>query len=235
MLFDTGYADHFFAACRTFPLSLYAAVTPVCTNPEQSVAAQLRRQGVDPASVRTIFLSHFHADHIGGVRDFPQATFICMREAYEHVRVRHGFSAVREGFLPPLLPDDFAKRVRFVEASRKVVLPGKYHPFTEGYDVLGDGSLLAVDLPGHAVGQYGVFVADQHGKDIFLCADAAWSSRAYRGNILPHPLAYAIMPDARAYRKTLAKLHELHQHNPALRIYPTHCEEVRRLHEEGRR
>ncbi|WCN39148.1 MBL fold metallo-hydrolase [Aneurinibacillus uraniidurans] len=233
VLFDTGYTGHFFDACRTFPLSLYSKVTPVCTHPAQSVAAQLQNQGLDPASVRTVLLSHFHADHIGGVRDFGQAEFVCMKEAYEHVRERRGFAAVRHGFLPPLLPDDFAERVRFVDEREKVLLSDKCCPFTEAYDVFGDGSVLAVELPGHAVGQYGVFLTDENGQDIFLCADAAWSSRAYRENMLPHPLASLIMSDVYAYRETLGKLHELHRRNPTLRIYPTHCADVWRLSQEG--
>ncbi len=42
----------------------------------------------------------------------------------------------------------------FVEDKKTISLPSHYAPFDTGFDLLGDGSLLAVELPGHAKGQF---------------------------------------------------------------------------------
>ena len=81
-LFDTGYAPRMFQATRKLPYRLYRLLTPLRLRPHQSVAAQLRRSGVRPADIERIIVSHFHADHVGGLRDFPGAELIALRLAY---------------------------------------------------------------------------------------------------------------------------------------------------------
>ncbi|MNI45679.1 hypothetical protein D3C73_1001170 [compost metagenome] len=92
-------------------------------------------------------------------------------------------------------------------------------------DVLGDGSLLAVELPGHAIGQIGLLLSTQR-HAYLLCADAVWSSRAYREDRAPHPLTRLIVPERKAYKESFDKLVRLHQQYPKLRIVPSHCPEV---------
>lgn len=226
LLFDTGYSPRFFAATSAFPYSLYGKITPVVTDASQSVRTQLVAQGIAPDHVKGILISHFHADHIGGLRDFPMAELYCFQSAYEHVRGKRGWAALREGYLPALLPDDFEERVTFVDQTTPVALPEAYRPYTQAYDLFGDQSLLLVDLGGHALGQFGLLLRDRDHGEIFLCADAAWSSKAYREHLLPHPLARLIMADQKAYRKQLYNLHLLSRRRGDLRILPTHCEEV---------
>lgn len=52
-----------------------------------------------------------------------------------------------------------------------------------GYDLFVDGSLIAVDLPGHAAGQIGS-VFDVGNRRVLL-----WSSHAYRERRKPHAVA----------------------------------------------
>ncbi|MCD8488418.1 MAG: MBL fold metallo-hydrolase [Desertifilum sp.] len=223
ILFDTGYSDRFFQETRQFPLQLYALTTPVYFKPEDSAVRQLQHQGIEAAAVRFIIISHFHADHIGGLRDFPNAQFICFKSAYEAVKYRRGISALKAGFLVGLLPKDFEQRAIFVEDKPQVALPLQYTPFETGFDLLGDASLLAVELPGHATGQLGLFFSDASHQSYFLIADACWLSRAYQEFIKPHPIANLIFSDGRQYGDTLSKIHQLHQLNPELKIIPTHC------------
>lgn len=232
-LFDTGYSPRFFEATSAFPYLLYSKITPVVTQAEQSVRAQLARHGIAADAVQGILLSHFHADHIGGLRDFPRARLYCFESAYLQVKGKTGLAAVREAYLPDLMPDDFEERATFVDRMAPTALPQKYAPYTTGYDLFADGSLLAVDLPGHAKGQFGLFLRDRDHGELFLCADAAWSSEAYRGNLLPHPLARLIMSDRQAYRDELHRLHLLSRQCADVRIMPTHCGEVWETTREG--
>ena len=68
VLFDTGYTSRFHAATARFPNSIYARMTKVEIEASEEAIAQ-----VNGPDVRHILLSHLHADHIGGLRDFPDA------------------------------------------------------------------------------------------------------------------------------------------------------------------
>jgi glyoxylase-like metal-dependent hydrolase (beta-lactamase superfamily II) len=223
ILFDTGYSSRFFEETRTFPFNLYALTTPVYCQPEDSAIHQLAAVGIEPTDINYVIISHFHADHIGGLRDFPNAKFICFNSAYADVKHRRGINALKAGFLAGLLPDDFDRRVIYVEDKQSVSLLPQYAPFTTGVDLFGDRSLLAVELPGHATGQLGLFFSDIHDRDYFLIADACWLSRAYQEFVKPHPIANLIFANGREYVDTLSKIHQLHRSNPELKIIPTHC------------
>lgn len=226
ILFDTGYSARFFEETRQFPFRLYAMITPVLFQKEDSAVFQLQQHGIDPEAVQHIIVSHFHADHIGGLRDFPNARFLCFQSAYEAVKSRLGMGAVLAGFLANLLPPDFEQRSLFVEDKKPVMLPPEYAPFTTGFDLLEDGSLIAVELPGHATGQLGLFLTDTDNQTYFLIADACWLSRSYQEFVAPHPIANLIFSNQHEYLATLEKIHNLHKQNPSIKIIPTHCSDT---------
>jgi len=210
VLFDTGYSQRFFTATARWPYRLYRAFTPVTLTEPGGIAEVLRKRGIDPASVRHIIVSHWHADHIGGLRDFPTATLHTNRAAWDSIQGLCGITALRKAFLPGLVPDDAATRMRWL---------------SEGDDVFGDGSMSVLELPGHATGQIGVrFVAD-NGQPVLLAADACWLSDAYRELRMPHPIT-RIIHDWGTYQRSLTRLHDLHRDEPDLLIVPCHCPET---------
>lgn len=232
ILFDTGYSRRFFDETRAWPALIYRHTTPVHFHDADGVAAQLQARGISPDEVRLVLLSHFHADHVGGARDFPQARFVCYADAWQRVRGLSGFAALKQAFLPGLLPPDFDARVLAVEDLKEVELPTRLRPFTVGADLLGDGSVVVVPLPGHAVGHYGVII-DTEPAPTFLVADSCWLSKAFRENLLPHPIANIIFDDPTAYRASLQRIHDLYRHDPLVRILPSHCREVWATHVDG--
>jgi glyoxylase-like metal-dependent hydrolase (beta-lactamase superfamily II) len=123
-----------------------------------------------------------------------------------------------------LLPSDVAQRCSFFEDRPIVPLPRDLAPFESGADVLGDGAILAVPLPGHCPGHWGIVVQERRGLH-FLVADAAWSSRAIRENRPPPRLTTALLGDTQACRSTLAALHALRRRNADLLMTPSHCAE----------
>ncbi|MCE5170352.1 MBL fold metallo-hydrolase [Paenibacillus profundus] len=226
VLFDTGYSERFFQATSAFPAKLYRWTTPVYICEEETAAHQLRALGVPPERVQKIILSHFHADHIGGVRDFPNAEFYYLRTAYRPLQDMSTFRATKAGFLPELLPDRFGERsLPIEETCSKISLNEGYAPFTEGYDLFGDGSVIGIDVSGHAPGQLGLLLRAT-GQEYFLCADAAWSTAAYASHRLPKPIVKWIKADWRQYKDNLHRLHVLHRQRPELLIIPTHCREA---------
>lgn len=223
-LFDTGYSPRILTATAAMPHRIYRWVTPMTIPPAWAVSAQIVRFGIRPDDLQWIVISHFHADHIAGLRDFPHARFIATRAAFEDVCHRRSVRALIRAYLPSLLPEDFAARASLIESFASTALA----PLGPTHDVFGDGLIRLVPLPGHARGQVGARI-EATGGAVLLSADACWLSRGYRELRDAHWLTRLIVDDVEATRSTLVKVHALSAANPSLRIVPTHCPEVREL------
>lgn len=225
VLFDTGYDPAFLEATRPFPERLYRWLTPPVLGEEESAAAQLRRMGHAPEDVRWVVLSHFHGDHIAGMHAFPNARIACARAGLDAMRSKGRLGALASGVLPALIPADIAARAVFFEDRPRVTLPSALLPFEEGADLFGDGALLAVELPGHCPGHWGLVVRGEDDALHFLTADASWSSRAIRENRPPPALTTAFLGRTAPYRETLERLHRLALRAPEVVLTPAHCRE----------
>jgi glyoxylase-like metal-dependent hydrolase (beta-lactamase superfamily II) len=224
VLFDTGYDPAFIEATRGFPERLYRWLTPPELAPGECAAEQLRKFNIEPSDVRLVVLSHFHGDHVAGLHAFARARIACSRRGLATARVGVWGSLTR-GVLPALLPADIEDRLVFFEDRPPVGLPTAYAPFARGADLIGDGSLIAVELPGHCPGHWGMAARGQDDRLHFLVGDAAWSSRAIRENRPPPRLTTAMLGRTAVYRETLSGLHCVAASAPELLITPAHCAE----------
>ena len=225
ILYDTGYANRFVDRTRPFPARLYRWITPMQLPAGQELATQLARHDVRMEDVTCVLISHLHADHVAGLRDLPRARFMALRADVDANLGRTGWGALTRGFLPGLLPDDFGPRLDFVDDCPVIDLGPLWKPFSRGYDLLGDGSLIGIPLPGHSPAQLGLVMWDQHGQPVMLVADACWSSRARRELRMPSVLARPMLHNWHHYRHTLAGLHALGSLRPDLQMLPSHCSE----------
>jgi len=220
-LFDTGYAPRLKelsgSAARLFNWLLPAEVSSRLT-----VASQLRNLKIDPNDVQQIVISHFHPDHIAGLKDFPQARFIATRTAWEEVRGVKGFRALAKAHLPGLLPDDFEARLHLIEGFHD---PGM-GPFRQSCDLFGDGSVRLLPLPGHAAGQIGALLQSGESSQQFLLADAAWTTTAIRNRSLPSPVTRVFLDSFKEVKQTLTLLNQFQADFPNVELIPTHCPEV---------
>lgn len=223
VLFDTGYAPAFTDATQTTPERFYRWLTPMHLPAGHDAASRCRELGIPPEDVRHVVLSHFHADHVAGLRSFSNAAVHCARAGLVGALRGGRFMSVCNGILRGLLPVDLPARAQFFEDRPRVALPRDLQPFKEGADLLGDGSLLAVELPGHCPGHWGLLVADRvHGLH-FLVADAAWSLDAITRNVPPPAITTSVLGTTKAARSTLAALHSLRTSNADVLITPYHC------------
>jgi glyoxylase-like metal-dependent hydrolase (beta-lactamase superfamily II) len=215
-LFDSGYAPRITEAFTHWPDQLYGYATPVTLG--LPVVHQLSALGIPAHDVRTVIVSHLHADHVAGLRDFPSAAFVVTREALALQQRTAGLDAVRRGVLQRLIPADFAARAQVIDRCDGDALPhlGATH------DLFGDGSVRLVPLPGHARGQLGALVRTVRGE-VLLCADGAWTTQAYRERRPPHWITGAMQDDMTALRATLQALHDFARARPDVTILPTHC------------
>jgi glyoxylase-like metal-dependent hydrolase (beta-lactamase superfamily II) len=216
VVLDTGYAPRVLDAARTWPYRAYRYAAPMEIG--EDLVSGLERHGVAADDVRTLIVSHLHADHIGGLRDFGRARLVLSRDALHTARLR-GARAVQHGLLPALLPDDLEHRARLVED-----LPAgpRLGPFGT-HDLFGDGDFLLIGLPGHARGQVGLRVEGE-----LFVADAVFG---VSGLDRPPGLGdLVIAADRIALRRTRARLRLLRDQQPAIRIVASHETAVSHLH-----
>ncbi len=221
LLWDAGYAPHMLTATAHFPYSLYRLATPLRLRPELAAAAQLGRLNLAPGDIGSVLISHFHADHIAGLADFPTSRFVALREAYGSVAKIRGLRALRRAFVPNLLPRDFAARATLLDAFTGPPLPG----LGATYDYYGDGSLLLVRLPGHARGQVGMLANTGRGP-IFFVADSCWLAQSVRENRPPSRIGGLIADNAGEMAVTIGGLHAFAAARPDVLIVPSHCPET---------
>lgn len=226
VLFDTGYDTAFFTATQPFPERFYRWTTPVDLPDGRAVVDQLGRFGLKPEDVRAVVISHFHGDHIAGLHAFPQATLFCAQAGLADVRGHGRLARVRRGILDGLLPVDIDARARFFEDLTRAPLGDDMAPFSDGADLFGDGSMLAVPLPGHCPGHWGLVLRGEDDRRHFLIGDAAWSRRAVRDDAPPPRLTTSILGETQTYRRTLHDLHRLWTRNTDLVVTPSHCAEA---------
>ena len=222
ILVDTGYTRRFYQATSHFPNSLYAKITKVIVNEEDEVKAQLHHFGITAADIKQIILTHFHADHIGGLKDFDQATIYCSQAAFQQVTHTSSYVGFTKGILTSLLPNDLDKRIKIIEEHST---PQQDEIFGVRYDLFHDGSLWIYPLPGHAAGQIGVLLATEK-QPYFLIADACWVKKSYEELILPNPVVRLIFSSWKDFKKSLQQVHTFYKTYPNTVIVPTHCYET---------
>ena len=162
VLFDTGFGDS-------------GAPT------QGALLANLAAAGVDPKSIDTIIISHFHADHISGIRakggaaNFPNAEimvpageWIYWNDAGEGSRApdvwKGAFANVKRVF------DPIAKDVKRFEFGRELV-PG----------------ITSVDARGHSPGHAAFVIASGNAKLMYIA------------DVTNHPALFARNPEFRLW------------------------------------
>ncbi|MBA3661016.1 MAG: MBL fold metallo-hydrolase [Gammaproteobacteria bacterium] len=226
ILFDTGHSNRFYELTNKFPMCIYRWLIHVEHDKKSDAAYQIKEFGVMPEEINYIIISHFHADHIGSLHDFPNARFIYLQESYDAVKNLNRFSALKAGFLSGLVPDSFVQRSYLLNSKPSISLPEEYSPFKIGYQVFSDDNMVAVDLPGHAHGQIGLFLKITANERVFLIGDACWTSQSYSNLVLPHTISFLAMSGKKEYIKTLKNIHDLNKNAPHVKIIPSHCQQV---------
>jgi glyoxylase-like metal-dependent hydrolase (beta-lactamase superfamily II) len=233
ILFDTGYSQHFFDATAPFPERLYRWTTPVKLTPEETLLSQLAARGIRAKDINYVLISHFHGDHIAGIKDFPNAQFIVSRSEYDSARLKSRLGGLIHAFLPALLPADFSDRVIFVEDFPTQTLPSELAPFSKGFDIFNDASLMAVSLPGHTRGQLGAVFRGADHRLMFMVADACWSTNALTKNQPPTWIASRIFDSLKNYQTTFDRLRQAAVHPEAAIFIPSHCEQTWKKFQHG--
>ena len=104
-LFDTGVGPQMQRLKSGVLSRLYPIVVPYSASVDGSAAQQLRDRGIDPSDVERVVVSHFHADHIGGLRDFPNAEIVGHLDGLEQLFTERGVTAARKALFASVKTD----------------------------------------------------------------------------------------------------------------------------------
>jgi glyoxylase-like metal-dependent hydrolase (beta-lactamase superfamily II) len=115
---------------------------------DDMAAPQLRKLGVEPVSVRWVVLTHLHTDHLGGVGDFSGSDIVVSNAEWSRAQ---GLRGRLIGYVPRQWPPGVVPRLVDLDGPA-------LGPFAASLDLVGDGSIVLVPLPGHTPGQLGVLV-----------------------------------------------------------------------------
>ncbi|MEO1526246.1 MAG: MBL fold metallo-hydrolase [Planctomycetota bacterium] len=182
-LIDTGYGPDIWPATRRFPQRFLRWFTPIPKRQTIFENDYPNSVGIDPDAIDNILISHFHADHIGGLKLFPKARFLYRKSSYETLVGLSSLKQMDHAFVPKLLPEDFVDR-GFPIDEELFVSNDQFAPF-KSIDFWGDGSLFLIDLPGHAIGHTGYCLNTERGRMLYV-VDSFWDQRAWRrGGRLP--------------------------------------------------
>lgn len=222
LVVDTGYTRRFLTASERMPGRAHRWATPPVLPFPPALVDQLAVRAIQADDVRHVVLTHAHADHASGLVDFPQATVhMSGHELPENWQHMSTLQHLRHGRLVGVLPSDLPERTAPVEAH--ALVPTGLRALPAGWDLLGDGSVLVLSLPGHTAGHIGVYLPHTQGAPVLLVGDAAWHRDAFVADDLPPRVIVGGMAEPTAYVSTIAALAQVHQDHPEVAMVPAHC------------
>jgi N-acyl homoserine lactone hydrolase len=177
--------------------------------PEQAIAAQLRKLGVEPRDIKVVIMTHLHIDHASAIYDFTEATYVLGQGEWDAFNARmptlHGY--VRKHA-------DHAVEYREIMYDRET---NSYSTFGRSYDLFGDGSIRLVYTPGHSRGHQSVILRLEGHREALLAGDAA-----YFLSTLENERRGLFIDDEHNWRRSLREVQLYRRENPQALIIPSH-------------
>jgi glyoxylase-like metal-dependent hydrolase (beta-lactamase superfamily II) len=212
-LYDAGFGANVDAHAKAMPWLMQKLANYV---KEVPAAEQLRQHGIAPDTIKTIFISHSHWDHISGIEDFPGVE-VRMPVAERTFIDAHKYP----GLVDQMIGKWNVKTFEFTS--------GPYENFDRSLDLFDDGSIVLVPLPGHTDGSNAMFVNLRSGKRFLFTGDLTWALEGFQ---LPAERPWVARKlvdyDEAEIRRSIIKVHLLMKKYPDLIVVPAHD---RRVHE----
>lgn len=145
---------------------------PFHLNVDTSLVVQLKKLNLAPEDINYVGISHGHFDHTGNVNLFQNAQLVIQKAEYDFYANQ---AQARAFHMEPKLIDFFLNG-KGKEQVRKL----------EGdTDIFGDGSVIAVSLPGHTPGHMALRIELPETGTIFLAGDQWHFSENHKNNGVP--------------------------------------------------
>ena len=214
VLFDTGQDRASVTDPGYFPDGptglIYRRLARFHVSDDETLTAGLARLGYRPADVSTAVISHLHQDHIGGVREIPNAELLVSAEEW---RSLHRPMAEPRGLLRDHIN---VPGLRWSPVELTPLDDPSLAPFTTGRDLFGDGSLVLLPTPGHTRGSMSMLVRRPEAVPLLLAGDLTYDVHAFEGG------RTGGVGGRRQLRKTRRKALALRVNNPGMQVLAAH-------------
>lgn len=186
--------------------------------PEDSIISQMSKEEMDPLCIKKVLLTHCDPECCGALPLLPKYEIVSSAQVL--CVLNFGFSS--EGVMKSTIPNNNTPKSATGIFNGDTVLRNY---FKWVYDAFGDGSVLGVDLSGHAKAMMGFFLPE---KNIFFAADSAIDERILNEDIIPGEKLLQLQYDADDYISNIATLRRFHRENPDIKIIFSHsvCDET---------
>lgn len=218
ILFDTGYSTRYYEATKNFPFSLMNKITSVQITEKENAINQLFEKNITSKQIHTVILSHLHADHVGGIRDFNHSTIYVDKKEWRYCQ-QPKLKLLFSGYLKKLYEDINLSSLKQLDFE---VNGDSYGPFLNTIDLFKDNSIILVPLPGHSIGQFGLLLNISNQERYFLIADSVYVKANYQKNKAGSILSRFAHYNRRQYESNFPMLKQLEMENPTLMIIPSH-------------
>jgi N-acyl homoserine lactone hydrolase len=214
VLFDTGQDRRTVTDRDYFPSGfaglIYRRLAEFTIGSEETLTAQLLANGYKPEDVTTVVVSHLHQDHIGGLRELPNANLLV--DAAEWKQLESPF-AETSGFLVDHIrvPGLKWEKVTAEPTNDKTIAP-----FTQAHDVFGDGSLLLLPTPGHTAGSLSLLVRREGLPPLLLVGDLTYDAIGMEHGEVPG------LGSRKHVQRSIEAVLELKRKTPGLVILAAH-------------
>lgn len=158
----------------------------------EAVDEQLASMGVAPSDLDFVLLTHLDCDHANGLALVAGAKRILV-SADEMGSVSHG----------PVARVRYQRRWWEGTGIETFEWNGAQGPHGKSYDLLGDGSVVCVAIPGHADGLFAVKLTGADGRFALLYSDGGYARRSWEDMVLS-----GIANDRGAQKASLAWIRE---------------------------
>ncbi|UJR82571.1 MBL fold metallo-hydrolase [Sandaracinus amylolyticus] len=220
VLVDTGLGTHDLGEPRARLGRTFLRRNAPRLDPQETALAHVERLGFRREDVRHVVPTHLDLDHVGGLRDFPDAQVHVFAD--EHDAALGASERRRAGYRPL----QWAHGPRWV---RYTVDGERWRDFDAVRVIPGlDAEILLVPLTGHTEGHCGVAVKNGAGW-LFHAGDAYFSHREIDPVAPRTPLGLALFQrlnssDDAARRANQARLRALaRDHAQDVRVFSAHC------------
>ncbi|HEX8102891.1 MAG TPA: N-acyl homoserine lactonase family protein [Solirubrobacteraceae bacterium] len=177
----------------------------------QALDEQLRTRGLDAGAIRTVLMTHLHAEQASGAQLLPEASFLLDAREW---RAAAGNDA---GYHARLV--DFPFDWRAIDYDEPHV--DAFATFGRSIDVFGDGSVRLLSTPGHSPGHQSVLLRLPDGREALICGDAAATLAEVEGAAPAEEPA-----DEHLHRRSLSEIRRFAEMTPSALIVPGHDPEA---------
>jgi glyoxylase-like metal-dependent hydrolase (beta-lactamase superfamily II) len=144
------------------------AMGPGPTAPKQSLVDMLAELTIPSANVKYVGISHYHGDHTGQAKLFPQATLLIGKGDWDALNDPTQAAATNPANFAPWIGG--GSKVEALAADK---------------DVFGDGSVMILNMPGHTPGHHSLLVKLREMGPVLITGDLSHFRENYESNGVP--------------------------------------------------